>query len=71
MLELNTSAIEPQPSPNVYGASRNPSTGGARISKTTIDDFVLEERPRRESSLYFDDLPDGFTYIKLFGLCAQ
>ncbi|CAO3563996.1 unnamed protein product [Mortierella alpina] len=71
MLELNTSAIEPQPSSNLHNARRYPSIGGAHISKTTIDDFVLEERPRRESSLYFDDLPEGFTYLKLFECCAQ
>ncbi|KAF9942628.1 hypothetical protein BGZ67_000852 [Mortierella alpina] len=71
MLELNTSAVEPQPSSNLHSARRNPSIGGAHISKTTIDDFVLEERPRRESSLYFDDLPEGLTYMKLFELCAQ
>ncbi|KAF9951182.1 hypothetical protein BGZ70_001098 [Mortierella alpina] len=71
MLELNTSVVEPQPSSNLNNARRQPSIGGAHISKTTIDDFVLEERPRRASSLYFDDLPEGFTYLKLFELCAQ
>ncbi|KAF9569208.1 hypothetical protein EC968_002646 [Mortierella alpina] len=71
MLELDTSIVEPQPSSNLYGTRPTLSTGGAHISKTTIDDFVLEERPLCKSSLYFDDLPEGLTYLGLFEVCSK
>lgn len=70
MLEMNA-AITPQVSANMPEGRQLIHASGAHISNTTLDDFMLEEQPRRESTLHFDNLPDGFKYQELFELCAQ
>ena len=71
MLEINTASAAPQASTNMDGARQPIHVNGAHISNTTIDDFMLEDRPRRDSTLHFDNLPEGLKYQELFELCAQ
>ncbi|KAG0213901.1 hypothetical protein BGX28_003325 [Mortierella sp. GBA30] len=71
MLEQNAHVMAPQPSSNTEGARLCRNDDGARISKTMIEDFMLEDRPRRESSLYFENLSEGLKYQKLFEICSQ
>ncbi|KAF9353190.1 hypothetical protein BGX26_009026 [Mortierella sp. AD094] len=71
MLELNAAVATPQASGNRDGVRQPIHPNGAHISNTTIDDFMLEDRPRRESTLHFENLPDGLKYQELFELCAQ
>ncbi|KAG0208045.1 hypothetical protein BGX33_006492 [Mortierella sp. NVP41] len=69
MWDLNTAAA-PQMSTNTDGARQSIHPSGAHISSTVIDDFVLEDRPRRESVLFFNNLSDGLSYRELFETCA-
>ncbi|KAF8930729.1 hypothetical protein BGZ58_008077 [Dissophora ornata] len=71
MLEINTASAVPQVSANMDDARQPIHANGAHISNTTIDDFMLEDRPRRDSTLHFDNLPEGLKYQELFELCAQ
>ncbi|KAF9110822.1 hypothetical protein BGX27_005835 [Mortierella sp. AM989] len=71
MLELNAPLAIPQASGNHDGMRQPQLPNGAHISNTTIDDFMLEDRPRRESTLHFENLPEGLKYQELFELCAQ
>ncbi|KAF9142351.1 hypothetical protein BG015_000952 [Linnemannia schmuckeri] len=70
MWDMNTAAA-PQMSTNTDGARQSIHPSGAQLSSTVIDDFMLEDRPRRESVLYFNDLPDGLSYRELFETCAS
>lgn len=70
MWDMNTTAA-PQMSTNTDGARQSIHLSGAQLSSTVIDDFMLEDRPRRESVLYFNDLPDGLSYRELFETCAS
>ncbi|KAF9902730.1 hypothetical protein EC991_004581 [Linnemannia zychae] len=69
MWDMNTAAA-PQMSTNTDGARQSIHPSGAQLSSTVIDDFMLEDRPRRESVLFFNDLPDGLSYRELFEACA-
>ncbi|KAF9919176.1 RNA binding motif, single stranded interacting protein 3 [Linnemannia zychae] len=69
MWDMNT-AVSPQMSTNTDGARQSIHPSGAHITSTLIDDFMLEDRPRHESVLFFNDLPDGLTYRELFEICA-
>ncbi|KAG0272440.1 hypothetical protein BGZ95_011811 [Linnemannia exigua] len=70
MWDMNTAAA-PQMSTNADGARQSIHPSGAQLSSTVIDDFMLEDRPRRESVLFFSDLPDGLSYRELFETCAS
>ncbi|KAK3823658.1 MAG: hypothetical protein JOS17DRAFT_752960 [Linnemannia elongata] len=70
MWDMNTAAA-PQMSTNADGARQSIHPSGAQLSSTVIDDFMLEDRPRRESVLFFNDLPDGLSYRELFETCAS
>ncbi|KAF9126839.1 hypothetical protein BGW39_006315 [Mortierella sp. 14UC] len=70
MWDTNTAAA-PQMSTNADGARQSIHPSGAQLSSTVIDDFMLEDRPRRESVLFFNDLPDGLSYRELFETCAS
>lgn len=67
---MNTAAA-PQMSTNADGARQSIHPSGAQLSSTVIDDFMLEDRPRHESVLYFNDLSDGLSYRELFETCAS
>ncbi|KAG0291333.1 hypothetical protein BGZ96_005271 [Linnemannia gamsii] len=69
MWDMNTAAA-PQMSTNTDGARQSIHPSGAQLSSTVIDDFMLEDRPRRESVLFFNGLPDGLSYRELFETCA-
>ncbi|KAF9434928.1 hypothetical protein BGZ76_007188, partial [Entomortierella beljakovae] len=70
MLELNNAFATPQVSGNQERVNRSTLANGAHITNTTIDDFMLEDRPRRDSTLQFEKLPDGLKYQELFEMCA-
>ncbi|KAG0259622.1 hypothetical protein BG011_002513 [Mortierella polycephala] len=70
MLELSTASVIPQASANTEGARQVMYPHEAHISNTVIDDFILEDRPRRETTLYFYNLPEGLKHQQLFELCA-
>jgi len=71
MLEMNAASVQHQLAANMPEGRQAIHASGAHLSNTTLDDFMLEERPRRESTLHFDNLPDGLRYQELFELCAQ
>ncbi|KAI7817499.1 hypothetical protein BC939DRAFT_329019 [Gamsiella multidivaricata] len=71
MLEMSTVAAVPQTSANTYEVHQPIHPSDVHISNTTLDDFILEDLPRRDSTLHFENLPEGLKYQELFELCAQ
>ncbi|KAF9581712.1 hypothetical protein BGW38_001166, partial [Lunasporangiospora selenospora] len=71
MMEAHTLPAIPQVSTNTEGARPQERSVGALISNTAIEDFMLEDRPRQEACLYFNNLSDELTYQQLFELCSQ
>ncbi|KAG0311743.1 hypothetical protein BGZ99_009940 [Dissophora globulifera] len=71
MLEMNAIASAPKAEANINEARHPMDFNGAHVTNTVIDDFMLEDRPQRDSTLHFENLAEGLTYRDLFEQCAQ
>ncbi|KAG0292325.1 hypothetical protein BGZ98_002628, partial [Dissophora globulifera] len=71
MLEMNAIASAPKAEANVNETRHSMDFNGAHVTNTVIDDFMLEDRPQRDSTLHFENLAEGLTYQDLFEQCAQ